>query len=133
MNHLELLDVRIDGVVLRWFLCLFVGVLPREVHFIQNIQFLNVVLQATLRVFDLFLFEGDKALFRVALSLFKIYEKTLLGSNDFEFILDLIINMPSTVSTTALYEVFLLSLLRKRTNIDVDNCHSRLLREGKDQ
>ncbi len=62
-------------------------------------------LKASKRVLDLFLFEGGKALFRVCVALFKIYEKTLLSTSDFDTIIDLLLNMPVNVPAGSLIEV----------------------------
>ena len=56
-SHLKLQDVQLPLVTTHWFLCIFVNSLPTE---------------AVLRVWDVFLHEGSKVLFRVALALIKV-------------------------------------------------------------
>ena len=53
---------------LPWFICLFINTLP----------FITVM-----RIWDVILFEGDKALIRIALALLSIGEKDLLQCHDF--------------------------------------------------
>lgn len=53
---------------LPWFICLFINTLP----------FITVM-----RVWDVIMFEGDKALIRIALALLSIGEKDLLACNEF--------------------------------------------------
>ena len=53
---------------LPWFICLFINTLP----------FITVM-----RVWDVIMFEGDKALIRIALALLSIGERDLLKCHDF--------------------------------------------------
>lgn len=53
---------------LPWFICLFINTLP----------FITVM-----RVWDVIMFEGDKALIRIALALLSIGERDLLSCNEF--------------------------------------------------
>ena len=53
---------------LPWFICLFINTLP----------FITVM-----RVWDVIMFEGDKALIRIALALLSIGERELLGCTEF--------------------------------------------------
>lgn len=59
---IESLDIQLSVVTIQWFMCLFVNTLVPEV---------------ALRVWDIFLNEGDKVLFRVAIALLKMYEYQL--------------------------------------------------------
>ena len=63
-NHLNQLRVDVTICSLEWFLCLYVNTLPIE---------------TCLRVWDCLFTEGDVILFRVALALFKLYEKDILA------------------------------------------------------
>ena len=67
--HLKKYSVPLAPITYQWFLCLFVNTLP---------------LECTLRVWDAFLHEGAKALFRVGISILKIYEKRILAENTFQ-------------------------------------------------
>ncbi|KAK9456293.1 rab-GTPase-TBC domain-containing protein [Dipodascopsis uninucleata] len=63
-NHLEDLGVDIEAITFNWFLSCFTDCLPAEVLF---------------RIWDVFLcLEGEVYLFRVALSLFRIFSKLLM-------------------------------------------------------
>jgi hypothetical protein len=61
-NHLQL-----PLITVQWFMCLFVNTLRPEV---------------TLRIWDMFLNEGSKVLFRIAAALFKLHEAQLLKVTD---------------------------------------------------
>ncbi|XP_069060772.1 growth hormone-regulated TBC protein 1 isoform X1 [Pleurodeles waltl] len=60
-------------VVSRWFICLFIDVLPVE---------------TVLRVWDCLFYEGSKLLFRVALTLIKRHQAYILEANNFPDICD---------------------------------------------
>lgn len=61
--HLRALEVDLSLFALSWFLTCFVDVLPHSIY---------------LTIFDAFLYEGNKVLFRFALALFKICEPHVL-------------------------------------------------------
>ncbi|XP_066926047.1 TBC1 domain family member 2B-like isoform X1 [Clytia hemisphaerica] len=65
--HLVSLQFDISLVSFNWFLTVFVDLFPIEL---------------TLRVWDTFLFEGSKVLFRYALSVFKLFEEEFLRFKD---------------------------------------------------
>lgn len=64
---LESHQLQLPLITVQWFMCLFVNTLRSEV---------------TLRIWDMFLNEGNKVLFRIAASLFKLNEKKLLSIKD---------------------------------------------------
>ena len=64
---LEGASLQLPLVTVQWFMCLFVNALPPE---------------TALRVWDMFLNEGCKVLFRIAVGLFKLHEKQLLAAKD---------------------------------------------------
>jgi len=66
--HLESHGVDPTLLSLNWFLCLFVDSLPVNTY---------------LHIWDAFLFEGTKVLFRYAISIFKSFEEKLLRQNDY--------------------------------------------------
>ncbi|XP_078382204.1 TBC1 domain family member 2B-like [Oculina patagonica] len=65
--HFDALNVDLSLVSFNWFLTVFVDSFP---------------IQTTLRVWDTFLFEGNKVLFRFALAVFKSSEEQLLKCED---------------------------------------------------
>ena len=65
----------------RWFMTLFSDYFP-----------INIVV----RILDIFLMEGRKILFRIALAIFKILEKDLMTSPDQEKPLTLLKKFPAT-------------------------------------
>lgn len=64
---LENNQLQLPLITVQWFMCLFVNTLRPEV---------------TLRIWDMFLNEGSKVLFRIAAALFKVHEKELLEVKD---------------------------------------------------
>ncbi|CAB3411167.1 unnamed protein product [Caenorhabditis bovis] len=62
-SHLRALEVDLSLFALSWFLTVFVDVLPHSIY---------------LTIFDVFLYEGNKVLFRFALALLKICEPHVL-------------------------------------------------------
>ncbi|KAK5169624.1 uncharacterized protein LTR77_005601 [Saxophila tyrrhenica] len=74
-----------------WFMSLFVGTLPIE---------------SVLRVWDCLFFEGSKTLFRIALAIFKLGEKSILGVSDPMEIFQVVQTIPrSMLDVNALMEV----------------------------
>ncbi|XP_059372106.1 TBC1 domain family member 2A isoform X2 [Carassius carassius] len=65
--HLEALKVDVSLITVEWFLVLFVDSLPTRILF---------------KVWDAFLYEGIKVIFRYALALFKYNEEIILKIND---------------------------------------------------
>ena len=59
LQRTSLLEADWEVVTCKWFLCIFVNCLP---------------LETTLRVWDVFFHEGEEALFRVALAIFKLFQ-----------------------------------------------------------
>ena len=70
--HFDKLSLPIGPFTVNWFLCLFVNTLP---------------LETSLHVWDCMFSEGCKTLFRCALALMKVNEKTILATRDFEQVL----------------------------------------------
>lgn len=66
--HLQSLDCSLDPIVLPWFLCLFINVLP---------------LFTVCRVWDSLLWEGDMILFKAGISMLRSKEEELLQCQDF--------------------------------------------------
>lgn len=64
-----------------WFITLFADYLP---------------ITAVIRIFDIYLMEGRKILFRIALAIFKLCEKDLMLATDLELPLTLLKKFPST-------------------------------------
>lgn len=62
-NHLKQLEVDLSLFTLSWFLTCFVDILPHSIY---------------LNIFDVFLYEGNKILFRFALALLKLGESRVL-------------------------------------------------------
>ena len=58
LRRCNLLEADWEGVTCKWFLCIFVNCLP---------------LATTLRVWDVFFHEGEEALMRISLAIFKLY------------------------------------------------------------
>ncbi|KTG44405.1 hypothetical protein cypCar_00026992, partial [Cyprinus carpio] len=65
--HLEALKVDVSLITVEWFLVLFIESLPTRILF---------------KVWDAFLYEGLKVIFRYALALFKYKEEIILKIND---------------------------------------------------
>ena len=70
--HFDKLGLSIGIFTVNWFLCLFVNTLP---------------LETALHVWDCMFSEGPKTLFRCALALMKVNEKSILAARDFEAVL----------------------------------------------
>ncbi|XP_067140902.1 uncharacterized protein [Centruroides vittatus] len=66
-RHLTSLDIELCTVTLNWFLAIFFDCVPFE---------------TLLRIWDCFLFEGPKVLFRFALAILKLQEESLLAKSD---------------------------------------------------
>ncbi|MFH4981260.1 hypothetical protein AB6A40_007969 [Gnathostoma spinigerum] len=62
-SHLKRLEVDLSALTLGWFLTCFVDILPHDIY---------------LHIFDIFLYEGNKVLFRFALGILKSCEPALL-------------------------------------------------------
>uniref|UniRef100_A0A0N5BH58 Rab-GAP TBC domain-containing protein n=1 Tax=Strongyloides papillosus TaxID=174720 RepID=A0A0N5BH58_STREA len=67
-NHLKYLDVDFQLYSLKWFMTVFIDSLSHELY---------------LKIFDCFLNEGNKVIFRFALALLKMCENDLLESKTF--------------------------------------------------
>merc|ERR1719262_2163448 len=82
---------------------------------IYNFPFSTVV-----RVWDIFLAEGVKIIFRIALALLKLNQETLLNES-FEQILQTLKQAPSRVETDALIQVALSIKLKNKTLKDIES------------
>lgn len=81
--HFESLNVDLSLVSFNWFLTVFVDNFPVE---------------TTLRVWDTFLFEGNKILFRFALAVFKNSEELLLKCTDHMSAFNFLRQMPEKIT-----------------------------------
>ncbi|KAH3798475.1 hypothetical protein DPMN_152074 [Dreissena polymorpha] len=66
-SHLENIDIELSTVTLNWFLAVFFDAVP---------------FQTLLRVWDCFLLEGPKVLFRFALAILRLHERDILQRSD---------------------------------------------------
>uniref|UniRef100_T1IW08 Rab-GAP TBC domain-containing protein n=1 Tax=Strigamia maritima TaxID=126957 RepID=T1IW08_STRMM len=71
--HIEKVDVTWPLIVTKWFVCLYAEVLPIE---------------TILRIWDCLFYEGNKILFRVALTLLKIHQDKILAAPDMPRVLE---------------------------------------------
>uniref|UniRef100_A0AC35TW73 PH domain-containing protein n=1 Tax=Rhabditophanes sp. KR3021 TaxID=114890 RepID=A0AC35TW73_9BILA len=67
-SHLKCLDVDLPLHALSWFMTIYVDALSHDLY---------------LKIFDIFLYEGNKVLFRIGLSLLKLCENDLLACKTF--------------------------------------------------
>ena len=65
--HLEEFDIDLTTITLNWFLALFFDAVP---------------FQTMLRIWDCFLLEGSKILFRISIALLGLYEEEILARHD---------------------------------------------------
>ncbi|XP_034950902.1 growth hormone-regulated TBC protein 1 [Chelonus insularis] len=72
-NHVTQLGLPWAVITTKWFICLFAEVLPIE---------------TTLRIWDCLFYEGNKIIFRVALTLIKRNKENLLACDDFGLLAD---------------------------------------------
>lgn len=66
-QHLESIDIELSTITLNWFLAVFFDAVP---------------FQTLLRIWDCFLLEGPKVLFRFSLAILKLHEKDILQKTD---------------------------------------------------
>ncbi|XP_052092597.1 uncharacterized protein LOC127729029 isoform X4 [Mytilus californianus] len=66
-RHLEAIDIELSTVTLNWFLAIFFDAVP---------------FMTLLRVWDCFLMEGPKVLFRFSMAILKIHEKDIIQRSD---------------------------------------------------
>ncbi|KAK2118681.1 hypothetical protein P7K49_000067 [Saguinus oedipus] len=95
---MEQLGVLWTLVVSRWFICLYVDVLPVEVSALlgarggqasrQGVTRASVSLQTVLRIWDCLFNEGSKIIFRVALTLIKQHQEFILEATSIPDICD---------------------------------------------
>ncbi|MBA0873666.1 hypothetical protein Goshw_005487, partial [Gossypium schwendimanii] len=79
VSHLDHLGVQVAWVTGPWFLSIFMNMLPWESGQIPD----GFILTTVLRVWDVFLFEGNRVmLFRTALALIEFYGPELLTTKD---------------------------------------------------
>ena len=73
-------------VTVKWFICLYIDVLPIQVQcFIATIIYR---VQTTLRIWDCLLFEGDTVLFRVGITLFNLRSSQLARASSIVDVMD---------------------------------------------
>ena len=73
-NHLKKEGVHLSVLTMPWFLCLFIGYLP---------------LQETLRILDIFFFEGPTIFFKIAMTIIKLNCAKLLERASDEIVMSL--------------------------------------------
>merc|ERR1712130_280535 len=66
-EHLGNTNIPLTLITIPWLLCIFIGFLSWE---------------ATLRVLDCFFYEGRHVLFQIGLSIFRIYQSSILATDD---------------------------------------------------
>uniref|UniRef100_A0A914KP71 TBC1 domain family member 2B n=1 Tax=Meloidogyne incognita TaxID=6306 RepID=A0A914KP71_MELIC len=81
--HLQKLEVNLSLFTLSWFLTVFVDVLSHTVY---------------IKIFDVFLYEGNKVLFRFALAILRLVELRLLECNSFSGVHTCLSNLSSIVT-----------------------------------
>lgn len=82
--HFELISMPLALVSFPWFLCLFVGFLPLEVRPCSVVGLSYASIQATLRVWDVFFYEGFETVFhfKVALAILLLNQDTIMEAED---------------------------------------------------
>ena len=73
-------------VTVKWFICLYIDVLPIQVECLNMMKSHNV--QTTLRIWDCLLFEGDTVLFRVGITLFNLRSSQLARASSIVDVMD---------------------------------------------
>ncbi|XP_066278970.1 TBC1 domain family member 2B-like [Branchiostoma lanceolatum] len=84
-SHLDNNNVDLSLVTFNWFLTIFVDGIPTD---------------TMLRIWDAFLYEGSKVLFRYALAFFKASEDAILQQKDYMSIFKFLRQMPQTMVDT---------------------------------
>ncbi|XP_078668917.1 TBC1 domain family member 2B-like isoform X1 [Branchiostoma floridae x Branchiostoma belcheri] len=84
-SHLDNNNVDLSLVTFNWFLTIFVDGMPSD---------------TMLRIWDAFLYEGSKVLFRYALAFFKASEESILQQKDYMSIFKFLRQMPQTMVDT---------------------------------
>lgn len=116
-RHIETVGFPLGSIVTTWFMSLFVNELPLAVRVppqsppphpssaLVLITRGSLHSQATLRFFDALFLEGNKALFRFALALFKIHESEVLAASDFDELFLVLKHMCAETDADLLAEV----------------------------
>jgi hypothetical protein len=86
-EHFTRLEFPLQPLTINWFLCLFVNAVP---------------LETTLRIWDVLFHEGPKILFRFALALLKIHEKTILRARRVEDLMMFLKDVPESARDSSL-------------------------------
>lgn len=94
--HFDALMVDLSLVCFNWFLTVFVDSFP---------------IQTTLRVWDTFLYEGNKVMFRFALAVFKSSEEQLLKCEDHMSIFNFLRQVPEKVTDANMLSQFAFQFL----------------------
>ncbi|XP_035673748.1 TBC1 domain family member 2B-like [Branchiostoma floridae] len=84
-SHLDNYNVDLSLATFNWFLTIFVDGIPTD---------------TMLRIWDAFLYEGSKVLFRYALAFFKASEEAILQQKDYMSIFKFLRQMPQTMVDT---------------------------------
>eukprot|EP01105_Mastigella_eilhardi_P013222 TRINITY_DN3003_c0_g1_i1.p1 TRINITY_DN3003_c0_g1~~TRINITY_DN3003_c0_g1_i1.p1 ORF type:complete len:476 (+),score=129.67 TRINITY_DN3003_c0_g1_i1:1272-2699(+) len=92
MQKLYANGVMVDIFVAKWFLCLYIGVLP---------------LASVLRVLDMFFFAGSEVLFRAALAVLKLCEPQLLAATDPHIMMLILTEAPEKLQPVELVEAIM--------------------------
>lgn len=85
-SKFEAIDLSPQMYASRWFITLFADYFPMEL---------------VVRIFDIYLMEGRKILFRIALAIFKLLEKELMPAEDQELPLTLMKGFPKVCNCDA--------------------------------
>eukprot|EP01101_Sappina_pedata_P000807 TRINITY_DN10988_c0_g1_i1.p1 TRINITY_DN10988_c0_g1~~TRINITY_DN10988_c0_g1_i1.p1 ORF type:complete len:414 (+),score=121.44 TRINITY_DN10988_c0_g1_i1:347-1588(+) len=117
-SHLEKHGVSVFHYGMSWFLCLFLTVMKKE---------------NAMRFMDIFLYEGSKAIFRVALGLLKLHEKKILAQDSLWEIVILLKGIPDSPDIVDFSDIFQpdwdlgeisqsrIEELRKRKDLNTDH------------
>ena len=82
-EHCQSLKLVYEPLIMKWFLCIYVNTLP---------------FHTALRVWDCFLHEGVKVLFRVGIMIMKVLEPKLLAATDFGSLWEILTNPMSHIA-----------------------------------
>ena len=137
-QHVTNLGLPWAVITTKWFICLFAEVLPIEVckhfnsyfyyNYIVNIlhfrlfheifkYLILISLQTTLRIWDCLFYEGNKIIFRVALTLIKRNQESLLACQEFSDLADCFKGITKDSIVLQCHEFMKVNLLFKFTFI----------------
>lgn len=78
-NHLAALEVALCTITMRWFMCLFIGIVPPE---------------TTARIWDCFLQDGRDVIFRCTVALLRMHSQEILACHSFEEVFEKLKQLP---------------------------------------